>query len=396
MDKSIRLLIVEDDEHETKTWKLQIDQHNVVAAESNGFTLRETFVSTKKEAIDLIANSDFDAAIVDLGLATGGNHKEANSDGNDVVEALEKSELAIVIIYTGQPGDAISKEKRGPEVVVIAKLEDGDGSKKVLARLTESAPMILTIRAAEETIKSEMAALFSKSIWPRWKFWLDKKVDPDAIVTEAVTRHMASHVYAALLAKNGQKALSEEWYFVPPVRQGLRTGDLVDISEYTNQPSSVGIVITPRCDLADNPGSNKETYQIAVCEDISADWNDRYGKYSATQAEKPKEDANKEAVQKWEEKLKNTKNSLGSLIQHRSKSNCHFLHQMRLTDGSFLGPYFVRFDKIMTIERQSENGKKLAESKPFASVAPEFLPSLVERLGTYFSRIGTPDFSFFE
>lgn len=396
MDKSIRLLIVEDDEHETKTWKLQIQQHNVLAAESNGFTLKETIASTKEQAIELIANSDFDAAIVDLGLATGGNHKEANSDGNDVVEALEKSELAIVIIYTGQPGDAISKEKRGPEVVVIEKLEDGDGSKKVLARLTESAPMILTIRAAEETIKSEMAALFSKSIWPRWKFWLDGKVDPDAIVTDAVTRHMASHVYAALLAKNGQKALSEEWYFMPPIREGLRTGDLVDISEHTKQPSSVGIVITPRCDLADNPGSNKETYQIAVCEDIATDWKGRYDKYIATQEEKPKEGANEESVKKWQEKLNAAKNSLGSLIQHRSKSNCHFLHQIRLTDGSFRGPYFVRFDKIFTLERQSEDGKKLAASKPFASVAPEFLPSLVERLGTYFSRIGTPDFSYFE
>lgn len=394
MNKDIRLLIVEDDENETKTWKMQIEQHTAIAQDSGDFKLLVTYASTREQALLLIQNSDFDAAIVDLNLATVAGHKEDNADGNEVIDALEKSELAVVIVYTGQPNDATFS---GPKVKVISKAgPEGDGTKDVLAHLAESAPMILTIRAAEETIKGEMAALFSKSIWPRWKLWLNGNQEPNSAVTAAVTRHLASHVYAALLAKNGQKALSEEWYFVPPIREGLRTGDLVEISDYKIGKFKFGIVITPRCDLADNPGSLKDTYQIAACEDISAEWGKRHVAYTTALAAKPNDQHNSEAAKEWKDKFDKAQSNLRSLIQHRSKSNCHFLHQMRLTDGSTRGPFFVRFDRIMTFDRESDEGKALASSNPFASVAPEFLPSMVERLGTYFSRIGTPDFSYSE
>ena len=394
MNNEIRLLIVEDDEKETKTWEMQIEQHTAIANDTGGFKLKVTYASTRDDALNLIANSDFDAAIVDLNLATPAGHKEDNADGNEVIETLEKSELAVVVVYTGQPKDAAYS---GPKVKVISKAgPEGDGTKDVLAHLTECAPMILTIRAAEETIKGEMAVLFSKSIWPRWKFWLNGNEEPDAAVTAAVTRHLASHVYAALLAKNGQKALSEEWYFVPPIREGLRTGDLVEISDYTKGKFNFGIVITPRCDLADNPGSAKDTYQIAACEDISQIWGKRHGAHTAALAAKPTGEPDAEAVKEWKKKFDQAQSDLRGLVQHRSKSNCHFLHQMRMADGSSRGPFFIRFDRIMTLDRESDEGKTLAESKPFASVAPEFLPSVVERLGTYFSRIGTPDFSYSE
>lgn len=394
MNTEIRLLIVEDDDNETQTWGMQIEQHNAIANANGGFKLKVTYASTKEDALNLIANSDFDAAIVDLNLATAAGHKEDNADGNEVIEALEKSELAVVIIYTGQPRDATFT---GPKVKVISKAgPEGDGTKDVLAHLSDCAPMIQTIRVAEATIKGEMAALFSKSIWPRWKLWLDGSQEPNENVTAAVTRHLASHVYAALLAKNGQKALSEEWYFVPPIREGLRTGDLVEISEYTKKKFAFGIVITPRCDLADNPGSAKDTYQIAACEDLTADWTARHNAHVSARDAKPADQTNVDAMKKWQEKLTNTETKLRSLIQHRGKSNCHFLHQMRMIDGSFRGPFFVRFDRIMTIDRDSDDGRILAASQPFASVAPDFLPSMVERLGTYFSRIGTPDFSYSE
>jgi hypothetical protein len=35
-------------------------------------------------------------------------------------------------------------------------------------------------------------------------------------------------------------------------------------------------------------------------------------------------------------------------------------------------------------------------NKRIASLTPQFVPSLVERFGAYFSRIGTPDLSVFE
>ena len=392
MLKNIRLLIVEDNLAEQNTWTRQLEQHNAIATDSGTFTFGHTFSATKEEALKQIEQHDFDAAIVDLGLANPAGHKDANTNGNDVVLALTKSELAIVVIFTGQPTDALSIEIRGPKVEVISKgASDGQGTEAVMKVLTRNAPMILTIRAAEEVIKKEMASLFHKSIWPRWKLWLDGTENSDAEITAAVSRHLTSHVHATLLEKGGQKVLAEEWYFVPPIRDGLRTGDLVE--ETVGDQATVAIVITPRCDMAGNPGNKNETYQLATCQDISAEWNKRLKKRNDLLSANPNEDDQK-AFTEWKANVIKAKESLRSLIQHQNSNLIHFLHQMRMPDGTSKGPYMIRFDKVKSISRDSEEGRKLATSPRIASVAPEFLPSIVERLGTYFSRIGTPDYSF--
>ena len=397
MGKHIRLLIVEDNLDEQNSWKRQLEQHNALADETGEYSIGHTFATTKETALILIENADFDAAIVDLGLATPEGHKEANSNGNEVVAALVKSELAVVVIFTGQPNDALPEGLRGSNVSVIPKGgPDGDGTKLVMELLTKNAPMILTIRAAQQLIKKEMASLFSKSIWPRWKLWLDDKNGPDDEVTAAVSRHLASHVYAVLLEKADQKLLSEEWYFVPPIREGLRTGDLVEIKEGGEGKITIAIVITPRCDLANNQSNKNETYQIALCDDISEEWLKRQTKYKRKLAEKPNADDNRDGFKKWEKEFTEAKEDVRKLTQHRGTTNFHFIHEMRMPDNTARGPFLIRFDKVRSLERKSEDGKQLAATSRLASVAPEFLPSIVERLGTYFSRIGTPDYSFTE
>jgi CheY-like chemotaxis protein len=396
--KKIRLLIVEDNLDEQQAWERQLAQHNALAADSGGFTLGHTFAATKDEALEKIEHADFDAAIVDLGLATSDGHQEANTAGNDVVAALVQSELAVVVIFTGQPGDALPPHLRGPNVSVIPKGGvDGDGTQQVMSLLSKNAPMILTIRAAQLSIKKEMAALFSKSIWPRWKLWLDGKQHPDTEVTAAVSRHLASHVYAVLLEKAEQKLLSEEWYFVPPIREGLRTGDLIEFKEEDAEAAVVAIVITPRCDLANNPNNKNQTYQIALCDDMSEEWAKRQKKYREALACKPKDGSPEKEFSKWGEECKKTRESVRGLTQHRNNTtNFHFIHELRMPDGTTRGPFLIRFDKVRSLDRQSPRGQALSTSTRIASVAPEFLPSLVERLGSYFSRIGTPDYSFTE
>lgn len=397
MGKHIRLLIVEDNLDEQNSWKRQLEQHNALADETGEYSIGHTFATTKETALILIENADFDAAIVDLGLATPEGHKEANSNGNEVVAALIKSELAVVVIFTGQPNDALPEGLRGPNVSVIPKGgPDGDGTKLVMELLTKNAPMILTIRAAQQLIKKEMASLFSKSIWPRWKLWLEGKNGPDDEVTAAVSRHLASHVYAVLLEKADQKLLSEEWYFVPPIRDGLKTGDLIEIKDDGDSKINVAIVITPRCDLANNPTNKNQTYQLAMCDDMSEEWSKRQKKHQQVLAAKPRIGASAEDLKKWGDDCNKAKESVRAFTQHRSTSNFHFIHEMRMTDGTARGPFLIRFDKIRSLDRLSADGKALAVTPRLASVAPEFLPSIVERLGTYFSRIGTPDYSFTE
>jgi ActR/RegA family two-component response regulator len=395
MKKSIRLLIVEDDLNQTQSWGLQIEAHNTQASETGSFTLEHEFAKTKEEAISLISKSNFDAAIVDLGLALKEGHKQENANGNEVVAALEKAELAVIIIYTGQPQLAKEAGERGPNVEVITKGDDS--AKLVMEILSGSAAMLLTVREAEETIRGEMASMFSKSIWPRWKFWLNGKPNPDSEITAAVSRHLVSHVYAALLEKGGHKALPEEWYFVPPVRDGLRTGDIVEMPNSGETKKEFAVVITPRCDLANNEGNKNETYQLAICSDVSDDWNSRKKALTDlldTVLAKP---VTEDAQNKHDEKIKRAHDKVRRLTQHSNNTICcHFLHQMQTTDGTKHGPFLVRFDQITSIQRDSEMGERIKKANRVAAITPEFLPSLVERLGAYFSRIGSPDYSFTE
>ena len=58
--------------------------------------------------------------------------------------------------------------------------------------------------------------------------------------------------------------------------------------------------------------------------------------------------------------------------------------------GESLGPWFVRFDRIRSVDKASEEYKNLKNLR-FASISADFLPALVQRLGAFFSRFGAPD-----
>ena len=151
-----------------------------------------------------------------------------------------------------------------------------------------------------------------------------------------------------------------ESYFVPPLKARLDTGDLVDLD------GKVWIIVSPRCDLA-NPGK-VQSIVLAGCDDISAKWNPLIGAGS----------------KKKEEQCKR-------LIQHDGELKQHFLFPMISLDRGQRGPWMVLFHDLKVIPA-ADAAEQLIESR-FASLSPMFVPSLVERFGAYFSRIGTPGFS---
>jgi hypothetical protein len=65
---------------------------------------------------------------------------------------------------------------------------------------------------------------------------------------------------------------------------------------------------------------------------------------------------------------------------------------MKLIDGNCLGPFFVEFSHIRAVDIGNQALIADLINNRVASLTPEFLPSLVERLGSYFSRIGTPNY----
>lgn len=77
------------------------------------------------------------------------------------------------------------------------------------------------------------------------------------------------------------------------------------------------------------------------------------------------------------------------------KISLHVLPEIKRLDAPNYGPLHARFEKIIYIDKNDVNQIELYMNGKYARLSNEFIPSFVERLGSHFSRIGTPDYSHF-
>lgn len=375
MSETIRILIVEDQAAEQGTWQNIIELRNAAPAD---LRFDAEFAASLEEAESSLRKGQYDAAIVDIRLDKAGV-AHANTDGNAVIERVCQSGLMIVAAFTGE-GKLV--ESKTVKVFTKGNAEDSDGTEAVLTWLAAQAPLIKAVRSAQSLVQEQLAQLFHRSVWPRWKRWAEKGAYDR--VALPLARHLTSHVHAALLEMQEQRVHPEEWYFIPPVRSGIRTGDVIRLSA-----TEFHIVVSPRCDLS--PHSKVTHILLAKCSSVATEWGTLVAGVRDMKADLDVVDVGSRAGA--EKKLKTAQKSLREFTQHNNNTNVvHFLPRAWLEDESEFGPVFVNFDQLRSIRKDSEEGQALV-NKRVAAVSPEFLPSLVERLGSYLSRIGTPDYS---
>lgn len=353
-DFSCALLVVEDDEADRETWQRQIERHNTAVEGTGGPTIDLVTASSEADAYAEIEKRRFDAAIIDLRL-DGNGEDPSNVGGNRVLEKILKSEIAIAALFTGQPEDAAIPDYAKRQVRIITKGGgDGEGHTGAITWLLENQSLIECIRQVTGRFNDVLAQIFHQSIWPRWSLWMEGKDPNDAqFLLTAVARHIASHAHDYFMLEGQDTAHPEEWYWVPARLNRLSTGDIV------KKEKRIEIVVTPRCDLATNKIPN---IQLVECEDLGATWDELSKDKKATY-------------------LKNGRN------------NEHFIPKMNLTRNESIGPLIVRFDRIRTVIRNAEDLSLTKEGERIAAISAPFLPSLVERLGNYYSRIGSPNYS---
>jgi len=352
----LKILVVEDEDSKISEWEDAIAAHNA-DEENNGFRIQMT---TSKNVTDAKRQLDLhrlDAVVVDLRLQVEPGVTDNNSQGNDLVRHIIEVQPLGVVVYTGQQADADTASYDCPQVRVMDK---ADGMEQVFTWLKENKDVFLRLRGAKSAYNRETAKVFFRSIWPRWRHWTSSTVEGSNL-SEVVARHIVAHVHDSLLNAGGDATHPEETYFVPPLKTRLDTGDLVQYEEGT------WVVVTPRCDLAHQ--GKVATILLASCEDISTRWNGLVAQGKVEKAEK----------------------EMKKLIQHENMPKQHFLHPMRDEAGQPRGPWMVKFHHLKAIAA----AQAFDELTPhrFASLSPLFIPSLVERFGAYFSRIGTPDYS---
>lgn len=353
---TLTVLLVEDEDSRISDWNDATSAHNA-DVDNKGFVIETVPAKSVATAKVLLDSHRFDAVVVDLRLQVEEGILENNSHGNDLVKHVVSTQPLGVVVYTGQQADADVGSYGCEQVRVMDK---GDGLQQVLDWLADNRDVFLKLRGAQAAFNRETAKVFFRSIWPRWSHWTSGGGAAGADLTDVVARHVIAHVHDSLLLSGGDEAHPEESYFVPPIKSRLDTGDLIDYEE------KVWIVVTPRCDLAHE--GKVSTVLLSACKDISETWNG-YVTANSTNARK----------------------ECRKLVQHENMPKQHFLSPMRDLTGSQRGPWMVQFHDLKALP--TADAIQVLTPQRFASLSPLFVPSLVERFGAYFSRIGTPGLS---
>jgi hypothetical protein len=394
---NLHLLIIEDGEAIINSWKEKLDFYDINVGKI--YTIIPEFVSELNQAKAVLSNRTFDAAVIDIRLDSSSDSEGApNKDGNELFSIITRSNLTVAAICTGEPS-LVELEEHQQSLARV--FEKGEGVvDEILGWIDEKAHMVSAIQKMQIALKQEMAKAFSRSIWPRWNYWFNEVEGDNSLIEPALRRHMATHLHATFL--NEVTAVHpEEYYFIPPLVEKLDTGDitLVDGKHY--------ILVTPRCEIATE---KNVTFQFVELSSIAAELDEFNQKVTNDLASieeinrqmlEIKEGGDKSAEVKLKEKLDNTKNKIAktknkiaNLFRHGgNKASLHFLPEIKRSASDNFGPFHARFDRIVFIPKSDQDVIFHYKNGKYASLSNEFIPSLVERLGAYFSRIGTPDYS---
>lgn len=349
MIDTLYVLLVEDEKQNVEQWRDAEESFNT-DAEAHGFAIVSENVASVAEAKAIFAHRKFDAVVVDLRLKPQEGSAGPNDDGNTLIRHLIDTVAVGIVVYTGQAAEFDAPAC--PQVKVLGK--EG-GLEPVFDWLKAEFELFKGLASARETIERETARVFFSAVWPRWKTWTQMTADP-AELREAMARHVVAHIHDVLLS-NVAAAHFEESYFVPPVKKSLDTGDLV------SHEGDLWIVVTPRCDLA--IADKTKTLLFARCKDCGPEWSRLGEGRGADQAR-------------------------ADFQQHKKSFRQHFLPPLLMAKGDLRGPWLVQFDDLLV---QPASIREKVTQNRFASLSPQFVPSLVERFGAYFSRIGTPNLS---
>lgn len=368
----INLLIIEDDIEIIKKWQEKLDFYAIEDAPA--YSINSTFSKTLVEAEKLLSNSYFDAVVIDIRLES--EDASPNKDGNEILEIVTSSTLSVAAVCTGEPSIVELHNHHEQSVKIFTKGTENSIAQEILTWLDEKKSMISAIQKMRVSFKQEMASIFFKSIWPRWSYWIaEGKVDA-SFTEKALKRHMATHLHASFLNLDNQSVHPEEYFFIPPLQNRLDTGDIILSKD------KIEIIVTPRCDMVRMKGANP-TYQLVTLLDKSEHWSGLEQKLENAKAEKN--------TKKYDSIISEIK----KFTNHNNETTSHFIQKFRVktTEGwKDFGPYYAQFNLIRSVSREKNTEEELL-SKRIASLSNEFVPSLVERLGSFFSRIGTPDYS---
>ena len=347
-----KLLIVEDDESQVKTFKYLIDEFQ----EEQGITIECIVGSGYDGAVELIESEEFDGAVIDLKLDNG---TPDEFKGLKLIEQITEKARCPVIVYSANyqnvPDDAkvvISMDRTENFNIVLDKFLAIQ-----LSGLTE-------IMKRTGIIEEFLNKIYWNNIIPDIDTWLNY-VNEKRKTKKSLLRFTINHLQQLL--EDGEESMPEEMYISPPMNEALRTGSIIKMREN----GGLFVVLSPECDLV-KYGENKKmkTDHILLCK-IDTDLESLYSK----------------AIKKSNKtKASSKKNVIENYIKNNAEINYHWL-----PSTSFFGGGVILFRDVHSCT--PEKYEKLYET-PKLQISPPFTKNILGRFSTYYSRQGQPDFEF--
>ena len=361
------ILFVDDDTAQQDLFETAVQDWNGKNAETGRCFHHET-AETVEQAEELLKRKRFDAALFDLRVRSEGQvAQSANPTGNRLALSAMRERGVPVGIMTADDSVLDEEVRTSGQVRVFDKNapdnDIGNAYDQAIAWFAELWGMLDVLDAARSRIDGSAADVFLRRIWPMWSNFAALEDGRDADLVDIVTRQYVSHI-AELLGLDGPDAVT--WHpfevYVNPslLEDRSHTGDIFKFDE------DLWVVLTPQCDMATQKVPNAI---LAKCVRGIKDWKENV-------------EALKAATSKT--KKKEPTEFLRVFVNQNLGPAKHFLPPL----PGEVEPLLVHFGDLRSMSMEELNQRLVARQ---ASIAAPFLSNIVQRFGSYISRMGQPD-----
>jgi CheY-like chemotaxis protein len=320
------------------------------------------------QATELLANVRIDCALFDLKLPKSAEDKSPSILGGSDLARVGLQDNGIPVgVISGDPADFDPEVKKLGPIEVFNK-GDTDAQEKAVAWLGDQWQMMDVLAGVRQGIRQSGASVFSKRVWPRWKYYSDIGKLEHVSLDKIVTRQYAGHI-AEMLGFEGEG--NSDWHpvevYVEPALQENRphTGDIFDLDD------GRWVVLSPQCDMATKKA---KLVLMAFCQqDALPNWAKHVGELTGGVSN---------GAAKERDKFFNR-------LINQDAPAAHFLPPIR--DGN---PMLVDFRNVKSMPLGDLDA---VLNRRVASISSPFLSNLVQRYGAHVSRTGQPniDIKFF-
>lgn len=350
----LTLLIVEDDKELRDSYSKQIKLFNL---DQTDILVEEIFAIDDTEAKQKLTYEKIDAAVIDLKLGT----TDIDYKGNVIIDIIKNNLRFPAYILTANP-EKIEEEKNNQNDLFKIKVKGTEDANFTLI-LNELKAIHLTgitkILGGAGQIEKYLNEIFWKHLSNSVNTWASDSSRTPEQKEKSLLRYTLSYIQEHLdLTDSGdfENYTPSEFYIIPPVKQNLFTGDIV---EYNNRRC---IVLTPACDFG-----NKNVDNILFV--TIKNWESLDSEFSKRPISKAKGD-----------KLKDY---LGN-----KKPRYHFTPKTKDIEAGFIDfqdKITLNFERVNILIQENK-------ARRIATIASPFLKDIISRYSSYYSRQGSPDF----